>query len=174
LLLVQSLLAGDLQLLVDVPKLEQQRGRARVHRRYRAREVELRLPGDGELELLLGVGRAAALGHVDRGVQSLRIGKDLVRSKAHQMLLRELEQVFRSRIGVGHAARVVEHEHRRRQQLEAGARTRRILAGKRSKRHRDHGHGRWRCRGNGGGVDAIATQQFSRPPGARAPRGTVT
>ena len=37
LLLEQPLLARDLQLLVDVPELEQQRGVVRVDRRHRAR-----------------------------------------------------------------------------------------------------------------------------------------
>ena len=66
LLLVQPLLARDLQLLVDVPELEQQRGLARLDRRHRAGQMELRLAGDRELELLLGVGRAAADRLVDR------------------------------------------------------------------------------------------------------------
>ena len=66
LLLVQPLLARDLQLLVDVAEFEQQRGVRRVDRRNRARQVQLRLAADAELELLLGVRRTRCDGALDR------------------------------------------------------------------------------------------------------------
>ena len=47
LLLLQALLARDLQLLVDVAELEQQRGGILVDRRHGAREVQARLAVDG-------------------------------------------------------------------------------------------------------------------------------
>ena len=60
LLLEQALLARDLQLLVDVAELEQQRGIGPVDRRHGAGQVQLALAADAELELLLGVRRAAS------------------------------------------------------------------------------------------------------------------
>ena len=50
---------------------------------------------------------------------------------ADEMLFRELEQVLRRGIGVGHAARGIEHEHRGRQQFEPGEGVAGIVAGAR-------------------------------------------
>ena len=149
LLLVQPLLARDLQLLVDVPELEQQRGVVRVDRRHRAREVELRLAGDAELELLLGVGRAARDRLVDRGVEARGVGEDLPRAMADQMLLRELEQVLGGRVRVDDAARAIEQQHRGREQLEAGVRNGRVAppANMRIGFHRGHARKRQWLRG---------------------------
>ena len=166
LLLVQSLLAGDLQLLVDMPELEQQRGFLRLHRRHRAGQMEFRLAGDRELELLLGVGRAAADRLVDRRGQARGVRENLLRTMAHEMLLRELEQVLRGGIGVGHAPRGVEHEHGGGQQFDAGAGGG-IVGGARGKELRDDDHEEYRPDDvNAGGVAEIANIRARVRPGA--------
>ncbi len=170
LLLVQSLLAGDLQLLVDMPELEQQRGFLRLDRGHRAGQMQLRLAGDRELELLLGVGRAAADRLVDRRGQARGVRENLFRTMAHEMLLRELEQVLRGGIGVGHAARGVEHEHGGGQQFDAGA-SGGVVSSARGKELRDYVHEEHRPDGvNAGGVAEIALQ-YSRPQQPGRARG---
>jgi hypothetical protein len=59
LLFEQAFLARDLQLLIDVAELDQQRGIVVVDRRHRAREVQLALAADAELDFLFRVRSAA-------------------------------------------------------------------------------------------------------------------
>ena len=77
LLLEQALLARDLELLVDVAELEQQRCVAVLDRRHRAGEVELALADDAELDLLLGIRRAADDRLLDRREQRRAFAEDL-------------------------------------------------------------------------------------------------
>ena len=94
LLLEQALLAGDLELLLDVAELEQQRGVASRRSATRCTKMQARLAADAELELLLGVRRAAGDGLVDRGVEARRIGEQLSRRVADQMLARDSSNRF--------------------------------------------------------------------------------
>jgi hypothetical protein len=68
LLLVQTLLARDLQLLIDVPELEQQCGIAAVDRRDGAGEMEPGLAVYPQFEFLLGIG-STAFDHLSYGRQ---------------------------------------------------------------------------------------------------------
>src|SRR6185312_6474881 len=104
LLLEQPLLARDLELLVDMPELEQQRRLARVDRRYRAREMQ---PGAAErrkLELLLGVRRTGGDRLVDRGGKRRAHGEQLGERMTRKLPPRQFEQVLGGRIRVDDAA----------------------------------------------------------------------
>ena len=79
LLLEQALLARDLQLLVDVAELDQQRRVVGVDRRHRAGEMQLALAADPELDLLLGVRGAAHRGLGDGAGEPRAFAEDLAR-----------------------------------------------------------------------------------------------
>jgi hypothetical protein len=66
LLLEEALLARDLELLIDVAKLEQQRRRIALDDRDGARKVQPRLGADAQFQLLLGVRSAGGERLVDR------------------------------------------------------------------------------------------------------------
>jgi hypothetical protein len=175
LLLVQPLFARDLELLIDVAEFEQECSFARVDGRHRAREMELRLAGDGELELLLRVRRADVDRLVDGGGKPGHIAEHLVRPMPDEMLFRELEQVFRRRVGIGHAARGIEDEHGSRQQFEPGECMRSVVGGRAMrKKFRDRDHVGRRSGGGDAAGAAGKPQQDSRPRELRAPRLTVT
>ena len=75
LLLEQTLLARDLELLVDVPEFEQQRRIARLDHRNGTGKMQTRLAADADLELLLGVRRAIRQRFVDRLKQCGRLAE---------------------------------------------------------------------------------------------------
>ena len=116
LLLEQPLLARDLQLLVDVAELDQQRRIGGIDRRHRARQVQLALAADAELDFLLRVRRAAHHRLGDRGQQRRALAEQFARRVADEFRPRQLEQVFGSRIHVGDASVGAQHQHRGRQQ----------------------------------------------------------
>ena len=127
LLLEQTLLAGDLELLVDVPKFEQQGRVTRLDHRDGAGQVQARLAVDAELELLLGVRRAAGERFVDRLKQRGRLAEDRPGRVAEQLAPRQLEQVLRCRIGIGNLEGLGEHEDGRREQFQSGVGSRVIV-----------------------------------------------
>ena len=135
--------------------------------------MQLRLAGDRELELLLGVGRTAAERLVDRCGQAPGVRENLIRTMADEMLLRELEQVLRGGIRVGDAARGVEHQHGGGQQFDAGAGGG-IVDGTRGQELRDYDHEEYRPDDvNVAGMAGIALQ-YSRPRRAGMRRAAVT
>src|SRR5215471_17653345 len=120
LLLEQPLLAGDLELLIDVPEFEQECSSIRFHRRHRAREMQPRLRVDSELELLLGVRSAGSQCLVDRLEERGRVREDGADGIADQLAPGELEQVLRSRVGVTNDEILAEQQHGGGKQLESG------------------------------------------------------
>ena len=90
-----------------------------VDGRHRAREVQLALAADAELDLLLGVRRAAhrGLGDARRRApgHSPKISRGVC---ADELLPRQLEQVFGGGIHVGHALVGAQHQHRGREQIQ--------------------------------------------------------
>src|ERR1700687_2526350 len=94
LLLQQSFLARDLELLVDVTKFQEQRRTGRIDHRYRAGKVQLELACDAELELLLGVRSAARKCFVDGLKKCRRFAKNGSGGMNDQLAPGELEQVL--------------------------------------------------------------------------------
>ena len=92
----------------------------RLDRRHRAGEVQLALPADAELDLLLGVRRAAQHGLADGARERRAFAEELARRVAEELLSRELEQVFGGWIHVGHAFVGAQHQHRRGKQFQPG------------------------------------------------------
>ncbi len=124
LLLLQALFARDLELAVDVPEFEQQRGFRRVDRGNRAREVQLRMAGDGELELLPGVRRAGRARALDRhGKRDCRL-EYVGEHMPDEFLPRQLEQILGSRIRVDDASARIEQQYGGGEQVEIAHRQR--------------------------------------------------
>jgi hypothetical protein len=121
LLLVEALLARDLELAVDVAELDEHRGVVDVDRRRGARQVQPRLAARAELDLLLGVGRSARAGLPDRGVERGAVAEDLRGPALDELLARQLEQVLGGGVGPGHASVLGDQQHRRREHFEARA-----------------------------------------------------
>ena len=77
-------------------ELEQQRRVARCRSATTVHvQVQLRLAGDAELELLLGVRRAVAAARCDRGAQRRRVAEQSRSDAARACCARQLEQVLR-------------------------------------------------------------------------------
>ena len=138
LLLEQPLLAGHLQLLVDVAELDQQHRIADLDGGYRAGEMQLGLADRAELDLLLGVRRAPQERLVDRAAQARAVGEQIRGRVPDEFLPRQLEEVLGGRIHVGHAFVGAQHEHRGGQQLEARV-ARRMRRSRRRKEAQLHG-----------------------------------
>ena len=131
LLLVEPLLARDLELLVDVAELEQQAAIVHVDRRDRAREVQPRLGrrhrARAPARCTTRPPRRALSIAAQSAAQSPKIA---VSGWPVELRLRQLEQILRGGIGVADDAVAAQDQHRGREQLEARVRERRFARGR--------------------------------------------
>src|SRR4030095_5194755 len=123
LLFEQAFLARDLELLIDMPELEQQRRTEGVNDRNGARQMQSRLAVDAELQLLFGVRRAALKRLGDSLEKRRRVSEQRSRVVPAQLPLRKLKQIFRSGIRVTDLEFFVEQQDGGGQQLQPGVRS---------------------------------------------------
>ena len=122
-LVMQAFLARDLDLLLDMPELEQKTLPAGdpafdFHRRQRAAQMQLGMPGHADLEVVLRIAAVVRARVVYRRAQHAIVFECFSNHIAHQVLAAQLKKVFSGGIGEAHNELPIDDDNRRREKIE--------------------------------------------------------